>query len=201
MSEKDNSLFFKISKIISDFFNPLVSLFIFFIFMSFEKYTFQDALNYFYPLLLIIILPIILWLVWNVKTGRYTNMDVSDRIQRKTLYFFIGGCMISYLFFYYYKNNLIDFSLLFLFILLLSLQLSNTYIKSSMHTAFNVFVAALFLPFNPLMSIIWLGISILVGITRVIIKRHTIKEVLSGATIAFIISFVYLYCTIQLQQS
>ncbi|MFP7654515.1 phosphatase PAP2 family protein [Chryseobacterium proteolyticum] len=68
-----------------------------------------------------------------------------------------------------------------------------------MHTAFNVFVAGLFYAISWKMGLLWLGIAVLVGITRVILKRHTIKEVFMGAAIAFLISFLYLYCSIHFQ--
>lgn len=199
MEEKYPSIIHKISKIISDFFNPLTSLFLFFAYMSVQKYSFKDSLVYFLPILLIVIVPVVVWLVWNVKTGRYTNMDVSNRIQRKTLYLFIAACVIGYLAFNYIKNGYIDFVMLFILILLFALQISNFFIKSSMHTAFNVFVAALFFALDWKMGLIWLGIAALVGITRIILKRHTVKEVFMGAGIAFLVSFIYLYCNIQFQ--
>ncbi|AZA89165.1 Uncharacterised protein [Chryseobacterium nakagawai] len=199
MEEKESSLLYKISKVISDFFNPLVSLIIFFVYMSIREYTFKESLLYFLPILLMIIVPVIIWLIWNVKTGRYTNMDVSNRIQRKTLYVFIAACIIIYLVFNYIKNGYIDLVTLFILILLFALQISNFFIKSSMHTAFNVFVAALFFTLDWKMGIIWLGIASLVGLTRIILKRHTIKEVFMGAGIAFMVSFIYLYCNIQFQ--
>ncbi|WP_407404733.1 phosphatase PAP2 family protein [Chryseobacterium sp.] len=83
--------------------------------------------------------------------------------------------------------------------LLFALQWSNLYIKSSMHTAFNVLVAALFFANDIYYGIAWLGIALLVGITRIILKRHTVKEVFMGAGIAFLVSFLYLYCNIQFQ--
>lgn len=199
MEEKQPSFIHKISKIISDFFNPLTSLFIFFIYMSLREYTFKESLTHFLPILLIVILPVVIWLVWNVKTGRYTNMDVSNRVQRKTLYIFIAVCVTGYMLFNYIKNGYIDFIMLFILILLFSLQISNFFIKSSMHTAFNVFVATLFFALNWKMGILWLGIAALVGITRIILKRHTVKEVFMGAGIAFLVSFIYLYCNIQFQ--
>lgn len=199
MGEKQPTIIHKISKIISDFFNPLVSLFIFFIYMSVKNYTLHDSFIYFLPILLMIIIPVIIWLVWNVRTGRYTNMDVSNRLQRKTLYFFIAACVIAYTAYHYFKNGYIDFVMLFILILLFAMQISNYFIKSSMHTAFNIFVAALFFALSPIMGIIWLGIAALVGITRIILKRHTPKEVLMGASIAFLVSFIYLYCNIQFQ--
>ncbi|WP_288460924.1 phosphatase PAP2 family protein [uncultured Chryseobacterium sp.] len=199
MEEKQPSLLHKISRIISDFFNPLLSLFIFFVYMSFLKYSLKEAITSFLPILVIVIAPVIIWLVWNVKTGRYTNMDVSNRVQRKTLYIFIAAAVISYIGFNYLKNGQIDFVMLFILILLFALQISNYFIKSSMHTAFNIFVAALFFALNTTMGIIWLGIAAIVGITRIILKRHTPKEVFMGAGIAFIVSFLYLYCNIQFQ--
>lgn len=167
--------------------------------MSIQEYSLKDSMLYFLPILLMIIVPVIIWLVWNVKTGRYTNMDVSNRIQRKTLYIFIAACVISYLIFHYFRNGYIDFVMLFILILLFALQISNFFIKSSMHTAFNVFVAALFFVLDWKMGLMWVGIAALVGITRVILKRHTVKEVFMGAGIAIMVSFIYLYCNIQFQ--
>ncbi|KMQ61485.1 ABC transporter permease [Chryseobacterium angstadtii] len=199
MEEKQSLLLHKISKVISDFFNPLVSLFIFFIYMSVKEYSLKESLLYFAPILLLIIIPVVIWLVWNVKTGRYTNMDVSDRVQRKTLYIFIAASVVAYLVFNYFQNGYIDLVMLFILILIFTMQISNFFIKSSMHTAFNVFVAALFFTLNWEAGLIWLGIAALVGVTRVILKRHTIKEVFMGAGIAFLVSFIYLYCNIQFQ--
>lgn len=199
MEEKKSPLLHKISRVISDFFNPLVSLIIFFVYMSVRAYTFKESLIYFLPLLLMIIAPVVTWLIWNVKTGRYTNMDVSNRVQRKTLYVFIAACVITYLIFNYFKNGYIDLVMLFILILLFALQISNFFIKSSMHTAFNIFVAALFFTLSWKMGLVWLGIASLVGLTRIILKRHTVKEVFMGAAIAFVVSFIYLYCNIQFQ--
>lgn len=199
MEEKQPSMVHKISRIISDFFNPLVSLFIFFVYMSIRENSYKNSILYFAPILLIIIAPVVIWLVWNVKTGRYTNMDVSDRVQRKTLYLFIAACVITYLIFNYVRNGYIDLVMLFILILVFTMQISNFFIKSSMHTAFNIFVAALFFTLNWKAGLIWLGIAALVGITRIILKRHTVKEVFMGAGIAFMVSFIYLYCNIQFQ--
>ncbi|WP_261512039.1 phosphatase PAP2 family protein [Chryseobacterium paludis] len=199
MEEKQTSSIHKISKIISEFFNPLVSLFLFFVYKSIRDYSLKDSILYFLPILLIIILPVIIWLIWNVKTGRYTNMDVSNRVQRKTFYIFTAITVILYLLFHYIKNGTLDFLMLFILILLFALQVSNFFIKSSMHTAFNVFVASLFYSLDWKMGIVWFGIAVIVGITRVILKRHTVKEVFMGGGIAFLISFLYLYCNIHFQ--
>lgn len=200
MAEKNTSFLHYISSIISNFFNPLVSLFIYFLFIGLNNYSINQAISHFLPILIFTALPIIIWIYWNVKTGRYTNMDVSDRVQRKSLYLFIAACIIFYSIYHYYKNGYLDFVMLFIMMLLFALQWSNLYIKSSMHTAFNVFVAGLFFAINTKLGLSWLVVAIVVGITRIILKRHTIKEVFMGAGIAFLVSFLYLYCNIQFQQ-
>ena len=196
---KTPSSLINFSKIISNFFNPLTSLFIYFAYSSSLKYTFAESLKHFLPLLIIVAIPISGWIYYNVKKGNYSNMDVSNRKQRKSLYFFIAGALILYLICDYFFNENFDLIIAFLLILLLLMQLSNYFIKSSMHTAFNIFVAALFFSVNPVLGLVWLGIAILVGITRIILKRHTPKEVISGSLIAVLVSFIYLYANIQIQ--
>ena len=199
MLKTPSSAVLKVSKFISGFFNPMNSLVIYFIVFSTRNFTLLEATKNFLPILLITIVPISSWIIYNVRTKKYTNLDVSDRKQRKSLYFFIEGAMIVYLFFVYLKYERIDMTLLFLLILLIVMQISNYFIKSSMHTAINIFISALFFTLAPLYGLIWLILSILVGISRIILKRHSPAEVLSGAIIAGIVSFIYLYTHIQIQ--
>ncbi len=198
MLKSTPSLITGISKIISNFFNPLTSLFLYFLYFSYENYSVNEAAARFLPILLLMILPISIWIFWNVKNGNYTNMDVSNRQQRKSLYFFIIGAILVYLLYDFFLNENTDLVMVFLMILLLVMQISNYFIKSSMHTAFNLFVAALFFSINPILGVIWFFITILVGISRVILKRHTIEEVVSGALTAGFVSFIYLYTHIQI---
>lgn len=198
MTKTPSPVVTRISKIISNFFNPLTSLFIFFIYSSLQHFTFQETAYLFLPLLLMVVIPISIWIFWNVKKGKYADMDVSNRNQRKGLYFFIAGALFVYLFYDYFINENIDLAIACLLILLLVLQLSNYFIKSSMHTAFNIFVAALFFATDPVLGSMWFAISVVVGITRIILKRHTPKEVFTGAFIALLVSFIYLYANIKI---
>lgn len=200
MQLDQNPAIVKVSKWISNFFNPITSLVLFSIYATVwdldPKASFIDLL----PIVLLLIIPISIWIFWNVKTGRYTNMDVSNKNQRKSLYFFIEGAIIVYLIYEYFFRTKIDLIMIFLLILLILMQISNYFIKSSMHTAFNIFVAALFFTYSPAMGLLWLCIAILVGITRVILIRHTVQEVISGGLIAIFVSFIYLYLQLQMLQ-
>ncbi len=190
--EIKNPLVLNLSKVISNFFNPLVSLVIYFFYYSYKNYTWEEASKKFLPILLLLIIPIAIWIYRNVKKGNYTNMDVSNRKQRHSLYIFIIIATIIFLAVDYYLHKEIDWTVLMLCILLILMQISNFFIKSSMHTSLNIYVAALFFAISPAVGIFWFLLSVLIGITRVILQRHTPKEVLSGGGIAIFVSLIYL---------
>ena len=86
---------------------------------------------------------------WLECKKNYTNMDVSDRKQRNSLYLFNFIVIVRlYLGFLDFKARTDLLLSLFLFILMLIMHISNFFIKSSMHTAFNVFVTAFILFFE-----------------------------------------------------
>lgn len=190
--EINSPFILKISKVISNFFNPLVSLVIYFFYYSYRNYTWEEASKKFIPILLLLIIPIAIWIYRNVKKGNYTNMDVSNRKQRHSLYIFIIVATIVFLAVDYFLHREIDWTIMMLCIMLILMQVSNFFIKSSMHTSLNIYVAALFFAINPMIGIFWFLLSVVIGITRIILKRHTPQEVISGAVIAIFVSLVYL---------
>lgn len=190
--EIKNPVIISVSKVISNFFNPLVSLVIYFFFYSYQNYSWEQATKKFLPILLLLIIPIAIWIYKNVKNGKYSNMDVSNRKQRHSLYIFIIIATVVFLGVDFYLHKEMDWTVFMLCILLILMQVSNFFIKSSMHTSLNIYVAALFFAIQPVIGIIWFLLAILIGITRVILERHTPKEVLSGAGIAFFVSLIYL---------
>lgn len=190
--EIKNPVIISVSKVISNFFNPLVSLVIYFFYYSYQNYSWEQATKKFLPILLLLIIPIAIWIYKNVKNGKYSNMDVSNRRQRHSLYIFIIIATVVFLGVDFYLHKEMDWTVFMLCILLILMQVSNFFIKSSMHTSLNIYVAALFFAIQPVIGIIWFLLAILIGVTRVILKRHTPKEVLSGAGIAFFVSLIYL---------
>ena len=190
--EIKNPIVFNFSKVISNFFNPLVSLVIYFFYYSYRNYTWEQASKKFFPILLLLIIPTALWIYRNVKNGNYTNMDVSNRKQRHSLYIFIIIATVVFLGVDFYLHKEMDWTVFMHCILLILMQVSNFFIKSSMHTSLNIYVAALFFAIEPIIGMFWFLLSIVIGVTRVILKRHTPKEVFSGAGIAIFVSLIYL---------
>lgn len=199
MQTKKQSFLIIISNIISNLFNPLFSLLIFFAVYSYQKSEGEINLKSFLLPIILVIIPIFVWIYWNVKKGYYTNMDVSNRKQRNSLYIFNFIIISIYIMTLIYakQNFRYIIIIIFLLILLMVMFASNFFIKSSLHTSFNIFISALFFTLNPAYGFIWLLLAILVAISRVVLKRHTVKEVIMGTIIALIISFTYLYFDIQ----
>ncbi|WP_374444926.1 ABC transporter permease [Epilithonimonas sp.] len=190
--EVKDPVILSISRFISNFFNPLVSLVIYFFYYSYINYTWEEVTKKFLPILLLLIIPVGLWIYRNVKKGNYTNMDVSNRKQRHSLYVFIILATIVFLAVDYFIHREVDWTVLMLCILLMLMQASNFFIKSSMHTSLNIYVAALFYAISPVIGFCWFFLSVLIGVTRIILRRHTIKEVLAGGLIAIFVSLIYL---------
>ena len=181
MNIPQNSFLIRFSKFISNLFNPLVSILVYYLYISYLRYSFAEAIEHFLPLVLILMLPIMAWIFWNVRKGNYNNMDVSDRRKRNSLYIVIVGLMLLYLIINkLFLQHSINVEILFLLLLLVLMQVSNFFIKSSMHTALNLYTAVLFFAVDPINGMIWLLITVLVGISRVIVGRHSVKEVLMG---------------------
>jgi len=182
----------RLAKILSEAFNPICSFLIYIGYISYFDPKTKDSVSLL-PILLIIVIPLVLWIIFKIKTGDYANHDVSDRQQRKTLYLFLDVSLISFLMYDYFANQRVHSIILFLFVLLVALQISNYAIKSSMHVALNLFVAILFFSENQKIGISWLVLTVLIAISRLILKKHTPKEVLSGFVISLIISGCWYY--------
>jgi len=181
------------SSFISNFFNPIFSLIFYFVLYSAYNSSLKEALVRFAGLLLLAIVPVTGWIIWNVKRGSYTNMDVSDQRQRRSLYPIITAALLLYLFVSYFQTQNVDTPVVGLLVLLLLLQASNYFVKSSMHTALNVYTSALMFEVKWYWGLIWLIVTFLVAISRLILERHSVKEVLTGAGIATAISVLYLF--------
>ena len=84
-----NNRLLKWSKFLSQIFNPLFSLIVFFVYKESKNGSFVQSALKFLWLFIFLILPVLIWIFSRVKSGKYTDSDVSDREQRKSLYLFI----------------------------------------------------------------------------------------------------------------
>lgn len=134
----------------------------------------------------------ILFLIYGEYEGIFSNFDISIKEERAK--FFLGGGIITFLYFFltfFLKAPEILFALSFGIMLgTLVLFVVNNFIKASIHTAtlsaFSISVILLFgIRFSPLLLLIpfmaW---------ARVVIKKHTISEVIMGGFLGSILTIL-----------
>jgi membrane-associated phospholipid phosphatase len=184
----------KIARFISIIGHPLLTIPIF---ITIVMFTYNDLPHAFFISILIIgcvFLPVILRMYIKSKKGTYTNFDVSDRIQRKSLFLFAFPLLliVTIILFKTNQSRNLCFSVLFALILIVISQIVNFFIKSSLHVSLNIYLASLIFPFDYKIGIIVLLFTGLLCWSRVKLGRHTVKEVLFGFLIGSCISLIML---------
>ena len=185
----------KIAKAISFIGHPLLTIPLFVAVMMFAFEDFEKALLNSALIIGCIFLPLFLRMYIKSRNRTYTNFDVSDRIQRKTLFTFIIPLMVVVTVILFKNNPDSDFSLSVLFgtILVIISQIINLFIKSSLHVSLNIYLSALVMTADLRIGIAVFLFSGLIAWSRIALGRHTWKEVVFGSCIGLIISATMLY--------
>ncbi|MCL5244546.1 hypothetical protein M4I21_01920 [Cellulophaga sp. 20_2_10] len=128
---------------------------------------------------------LIAWVYIGKRRGKYTDLDVSNKKQRKSLYVFTIPVMVLTLFFLIYTNQpkyiVTSFALATL-LLLVSFGI-NFYIKVSMHVAINMYLALAISKVSLELGIVLALFTVVVLWSRLVLERHTPKEVVLGLVV------------------
>ncbi|MCH6233308.1 hypothetical protein [Cognataquiflexum rubidum] len=175
----------KTAKLISLIGHPLLFGNAYVIFMSFQNLERKMALMVSFLVIVLVAVPII----WNnyrkMKSGEYTNFDVSDRTQRKGFYPFAISLFVVLLLVFWildFPGEVLRQTLVF-FILVLTMALVNLKIKASMHAGIAFYIVVNIFVFGFLPGSITLGFALAVAWSRWEMKRHSMKELVIGAII------------------
>ena len=185
----------KIAQIISVAGHPLLTIPLFVVIVTF---TLEDFRKAFITSTIIIggfFIPLILRLYLKSRKGSYTNFDVSDRIQRKSIFFFIIPILSVVTFIAFLTDQSINLclSLLFGLTLVAVSQVVNLTIKSSMHVSFHIYLSFLIMTLNPFIGIIAFLITIPIAWSRIVLGRHSLKEVLIGGLLGVLAGLCVIY--------
>ena len=184
----------KIAKYISIIGHPLLTIPLFVISALFHFHEFDSALLTSILMIFGIIVPLFIKMYRGEKKGVYTNFDVSDQGERKSWYFFAIALLsiTSAILLVSNQPPTIRFGFLLSTLLLLSSQIINYYIKSSLHVSFNIFLSFVILPVNVYLAALSFLFVVVIAWSRVYLRRHTIKEITTGAIIGFICGLLLL---------
>ncbi|HVZ12318.1 MAG TPA: hypothetical protein VG965_04785 [Patescibacteria group bacterium] len=132
------------------------------------------------------------FVLYGVKKGFFSNLDVSKRIQRPPLFIFTAVMSLIYLLItlYFKGPQIILFGLAVLLLGIFIAEIVNTKIKASMHLAvYSSFCLALGIIYGGEFWTFTLFIPA-VAWSRITLKRHTLPETIAGTTLGLSIVFV-----------
>ena len=135
--------------------------------------------------ILAIIVPLLLIIRRQVAAGKWSDADVSVHSERRGFY----GVLILVVGLSCAAFWLLDFPRSFLLGMLISLVLLvaaafiNRYSKISLHLIFAFYCAVLLAAVSPLLGTFFILLAAAVGWSRVVLRRHTLGQVLSGAAL------------------
>ena len=132
-----------------------------------------------------VVIPVSILTYRKVRRGEYSNFDISNRRQRAGFYPYVIGLMASATGLLVATNQPQSFTYgmgVALLLLIVSYGV-NFFIKASMHTSLSFFLAWAGSLVNLHLGITIGVLAVLVAISRLILKRHTLPEVIVGALI------------------
>ncbi len=180
--EQDKTLAYRVAAFISIIGNPLVTLSVFILFTTSKLYSNSNAIW----ISSLVIGGVALPVTWNnyrkVKSGELTNFDMSDRAQRQTFYprlIFLLAAVTIILFLTHQPINFCIGSFIFLLMIITS-WLINFKLKISMHTSISVYLALVLWKLTAIGGLMMFCFAILISGSRLILKRHSLAEVLAG---------------------
>jgi membrane-associated phospholipid phosphatase len=184
----------KLANFVSVIGNPLYTIPLFLLIVMFGKEDFSKAVFISFLIIGCIFIPVILWMYIKSKNGTYTNFDVSDKHQRKSLFWFAFPliAVITVVMFATNQPKTISISMLFALILVVISQIANFFIKSSLHVSLNIFLSALIFTVDYKIGIAVLLFTGVLIWSRLTLKRHTVSEVITGFFIGLVISVIML---------
>jgi len=136
-------------------------------------------------LLVLLLLPIALWNFGRVRSGHYSDFDVSRREDRWTLYPLIVGLPLiaAGILFMTGQPRSLWFGMLCASIMTAVAASVNRWIKISLHAAFAFFCAIA----AARLSMAWVApavvFAVLVACSRFILKRHAVSELVLGTAL------------------
>lgn len=178
----------RLARLVSNVFHPfLVSVVTLVLAIYLDGATLWEAIKWTAVGFGIVIVPLTLFLVVNVRRGHYSDWSISIREQRHSIYILAGVCfVILVLTFIWAGAPAIALACLYaaLATVVIAAVINRTVTKISLHSvAMAGCAAALFWVSPPLGLFLALG-ALAVGWARMRLKHHTVAQVLLGWGVA-----------------
>lgn len=182
-----------IANVISTVGHPFLTVPLFAVFLLFSIESTQRAI--YLSLLIVggIFLPIGLKTIWGVRKGTYTNLDVSDQVQRQKWFVATTFLLLIVTVIVWVTNQewTLRLAMACALALLVIAQLVNRRIKASMHLAFHAFLGFLILSLNGVAGACFLLFALPLAWSRIHLGRHIWKEVVVGMALGSLLGVAF----------
>jgi membrane-associated phospholipid phosphatase len=133
----------------------------------------------------VVIVPAGLYTIRRVHKGLWSDLDVSKRHERTQFYGILLPllCLLAVVAWVADVPRSIPLGSLAIIGLVAIAYLMNNWMKISLHTGFAIFVALTLSLINPVLATAALLLACCVAWSRVVLQRHTLREVLLGGAL------------------
>lgn len=168
--------------------HPLLTTTLFALYVTFQQLPIMNAMIISAGLLGGVVVPVAWYNYRKVKRGQYTNFDVSDQRQRAQFYPVLIGAisLLAGLLFATHQPRPFCYGTACVLLLVISSYEVNRYIKASLHTSLSFFLTWAIYGINQPLGLLMGVFANLIGLSRLVLGRHTLLEILIGALIGLI---------------
>lgn len=191
-----NSMVHQIARWISSLGHPILTIPAFAIWFEFTHEPAAKAWLVSALIVGIVVLPLSYKTWRGFKKGAYSNMDVSNREERKRWFRIpiISMLLLTAAMYFGFHDLPLTIAVGAITVMLFAFKLVNQYaIKASLHVGVNAYLALVALSMNTKLFGVIGAITLVVGWSRVVLKRHTLAEVLVGALLGAFFGAVAAY--------
>lgn len=182
--EQANPIIKNIARWVSTLGHPILTIPVFTIWYEFSNEPRKKAWLVSGLILGIVIVPLCLKTWYGYKKGAYSNMDISNREERKRWFRapIIMMVLLTAALYFGFQDLRLSFGVAMLTLMLIVFKFVNQYaIKASLHVGVNAYLALVALSLDVFLCWIIAAITLVVAWSRVVLKRHTVQEVIVGA--------------------
>lgn len=141
----------------------------------------------------VVIVPAAIFTFIKVKQGAWNNLDVSDPAHRSQFYGMLMAllALLTALAWVADVPRSIAFGTTAVLSLVALASVLNKHIKASLHTGFSVFVTCVMYLIHPPLVLLALLLSVAVAWSRIVLRRHTLREVILGAALGTLVGGLF----------